>query len=459
MPISPARTAAYDVLLRVEGNRAYAPDLLHFPHFPALSLPDHALAIELVMGVLRWRSLLDENIRQYSSTKLAQTRHAEVLTSLRLGAYQLLFLDRVPRHAAVDESVKLVKRARKGSAVPLANAVLRRVSAGHSGSSYGNSRYGRRYCWRKRRGTGRDFCPPRRGWSSAGSNEFGMDRARLICSYDQQVPEVCLHAWGPGRQLGRCASGGGKRRPGGGLVAGFGSTAALGLIRRRRLALGNESYSVQDEASQLVALLVGRGADFLDGCAAPGGKTRIMARRNPRSRIVACELHPHRARLLRKLVPDENVRVIAADLRALPMTLEFDRVLADVPCSGTGTLARNPEIKWRLRPEDLRRSSSSPTRPCFRRPCGTRARGGRLVYATCSLEEDENSEVVDQALAGSSGFRLLDCRAELDRLRSDGRACAGFDSDLEGLVEGKYLRTLPGVHPCDGFFAAILARD
>jgi 16S rRNA (cytosine967-C5)-methyltransferase len=283
--------------------------------------------------------------------------------------------------------------------------------------------------------------------------QFGMDRARLICSYDQQVPEVCLHAWG-GEPAG--ASGGESA----GLAAGW----LLASARRLRsgysaatLALGNESYSVQDEASQLVALLVGRGADFLDGCAAPGGKTRIMARRNLQSRIVACELHPHRARLLKKLVPDENVRVIAADLRALPMTQEFERVLADVPCSGTGTLARNPEIKWRLRPEDLRDLQARQLALLQAAMRHTR-RGGRLVYATCSLEEEENSQVVEQAIAGTSGFRLLDCRAELDRLSSEGELVLG-SPDLDGLVEGKYLRTLPGLHPCDGFFAAILARE
>jgi 16S rRNA (cytosine967-C5)-methyltransferase len=450
MPISPARTAAYDVLLRVEGNRAYAPDLLHSPHFPALSLPDHALALELVMGVLRWRSLLDENIRQYSSTKLAKL-DIEVLTSLRLGVYQLLFLDRVPRHAAVDESVKLVKRARKSSAVPLANAVLRRLSAA----------------------IGQQPATPAMAGAIAGESaaelaatsahpswlverwvkRFGIERARLICSYDQQVPEVCLHSWGPGGQLGD-----GPGEESAGLAPGW----LLASARRLRsghsaatLALRNESYSIQDEASQLVALLVGRGADILDGCASPGGKTRIIARRNPRSRIIACELHPHRARLLRKLVPDENVRVIAADLRALPMTLEFDRVLADVPCSGTGTLARNPEIKWRLRPEDLGDLQARQLAIVQAAMRHTRS-GGRLVYATCSLEQDENSEVIDQALATSSGFHLIDCRAELDKLRSDGEIV--LDS-LEGLVEGKYLRTIPGVHPCDGFFAAILARD
>ena len=119
-------------------------------------------------------------------------------------------------------------------------------------------------------------------------------------------------------------------------------------FRERRLI-------IQDEASQLVALLVGKGNTILDCCAAPGGKTRIMAEQNPDSMVVAMELHPHRAALLKKLVTADNVRVIAADARQFPVDKKFDRVLVDAPCSGTGTLARNPEIKWRLKAEDISR--------------------------------------------------------------------------------------------------------
>ena len=133
----------------------------------------------------------------------------------------------------------------------------------------------------------------------------------------------------------------------------------------------------------------------------------------------------------------------------------FDRVLADVPCSGTGTLARNPEIKWRLKPEDLadlQQRQLAILRAAMRQV----APGGRLVYSTCSLEREENEEVVEQALAGKPAFRLLDCRAELERLRAQGELAW---SDLDSLVSGPFLRTIPGVHPCDGFFVAILEKS
>src|SRR5580693_5715581 len=129
MPISPARIAAFDILLRVERDDSYASELLHSSNNAGLSSADHGLATELVMGVLRWRSLLDQNIAERSSQKLTRL-DPEVLTALRLAAYQLRFLDRVPERAAVHESVELVKRAKKRSAVPFANAVLRNFTRG-----------------------------------------------------------------------------------------------------------------------------------------------------------------------------------------------------------------------------------------------------------------------------------------------------------------------------------------
>jgi 16S rRNA (cytosine967-C5)-methyltransferase len=212
--------------------------------------------------------------------------------------------------------------------------------------------------------------------------------------------------------------------------------------------------AIQDEASQLVSLLVGQGSHILDCCAAPGGKTRILAEHSPNGTIVAIDLHPHRARMLRKLVGAANVQVIAADVRALPVMSLFDRVLADVPCSGTGTLARNPEIKWRLKPEDL---ADLQTRQLAILQAAMQrvSPGGRIVYSTCSLENEENSDVVERALHSDQSFHVMDCGVELGQLRSQGELRW---QDLDSLTDGPYLRTIPGVHPCDGFFAAILEK-
>jgi 16S rRNA (cytosine967-C5)-methyltransferase len=146
--------------------------------------------------------------------------------------------------------------------------------------------------------------------------------------------------------------------------------------------------------------------------------------------------------------------VIAADVRHLPLTAVFDRVLADVPCSGTGTLARNPEIKWRLRPEDLADLQARQL-AILQSAMQRVSSGGRLVYSTCSLEKEENSAVVQKAMSVDQSFRVLDCRAELERLRAQGELRW---EDVDSLISGPYLRTIPGVHPCDGFFAAILEK-
>jgi len=153
--------------------------------------------------------------------------------------------------------------------------------------------------------------------------------------------------------------------------------------------------AIQDEASQLVALLVGKGKNILDCCAAPGGKTRIMAAQNPHSAVLALELHPQRAALLRKLVPATNVNVTTTDARDFAVTKAFDRVLADVPCSGTGTLSRNPEIKWRLTPNDLADLTSRQS-ALLDRALDALAPGGLLVYSTCSLETEENEGVISR---------------------------------------------------------------
>jgi len=444
MPISPARVAAFDILLRVERDDSYASELLHSSGNAGLSSADHGLATELVMGVLRWRSLLDQNIAERSSQKLARL-DPEVLTALRLAAYQLLFLDRVPERAAVHESVELVKRARKRSAVPFANAVLRKLTE-VAGGQVGVS------------GTDNAQRPAELAVSSAHPlwlverwiREFGFEAARGVCAYDQRIPQTAIRVTDAtiAEKLKKQKI---ELSPGHLLTSAY-RVVSGDLTATRPFREGQ--VMIQDEASQLVSLLVGHGANILDCCAAPGGKTRTLAERNPNASIVALDLHAHRARMLRKLVTAANVRVIVADARSLPLTALFDRVLADVPCSGTGTLARNPEIKWRLTPEDLidlQARQVSILRSAMQRV----SPGGRIVYSTCSLEKEENSEVVEKAMSADHSFRVLDCRIELQRLRSQGELRW---EDIGSLTSGPYLRTIPGVHPCDGFFAAILEK-
>lgn len=279
--------------------------------------------------------------------------------------------------------------------------------------------------------------------------EFGGDTARQICGYDQRVPETAIRLDSAATDLELSAEG---VELAAGQLTSLARRVLAGDVTKTR-AFREGRVAIQDEASQLVALLVGRGARILDCCAAPGGKTRVLAQRNPASEVVAVELHSHRARLLSKLVPEKNVRIVMGDIGEFPVGDLFDCVLADVPCSGTGTLARNPEIKWRLQPADLadlHRRQVEILRAAMRQV----APGGRLVYSTCSLEPEENADVVREALASDPSFRVLDCGVELERLRSNGDVVADWGS----LTRGNYLRTVPGVQHCDGFFAAVLRR-
>ena len=447
--VSPARAAAFDILLRVERESSYASDLLHSSAQEHLSTPDHALATELVMGVLRWRSRLDADIATASSQPLSKL-DIEILIALRLALYQFLWLDRVPQRAALHESVELVKRARKRSAAPFVNAVLRKLSAAprkpdvssedENSSPEVLARTLAHPLWLVER------------WA----HEYALSAAHQICQYNQRIPAAAIRLRAPAAEA-QLNQEGITLLPGG-LLASARRVQAGDITKTQAFRTGQ--IVIQDEASQLVAALVGNGSNILDCCAAPGGKTLALADRNPAAAITAVELHSHRARLLQKLLHAHallsltRIQIVNADAQHLPMSLPFDRVLADVPCSGTGTLARNPEIKWRLTIDDLAELHERQA-AILRSALSQVAPAGRLIYSTCSLEKEENENVVEQALSANHSFRLLDCRTELDRLKTTGELTW---PDPASLTRGPYLRTLPGVHPCDGFFAAILER-
>ncbi len=445
MSVSPARAAAFDILLRVEQDDSYASELLHSARYADLTAADHGLSTELVLGVLRWRSALDASVAQVSSQALARLDR-EVLTALRLGAYQLGWLDRVPARAAIHESVELVKRARKSSAAPFANAVLRKLaeiavpagvrrerlaSAADSGALATASAHP---SWLVER------------WA----RQFGLDGARSICTYDQSIPAttIRLRAASAEEELRR----GGLQLESGILLAGARRVVSGDITKTKAFVEGR--VAIQDEASQLVAGLVGTGARILDCCAAPGGKTWAIADRNPEAAIVAVELHPHRAELLRKRILATNVQVIGTDVRELPVGEPFDRVLVDVPCSGTGTIARNPEIKWRLTPDDLVDLQARQL-AILQSAMKHLALGGRLVYSTCSLEPEEDERVIEEVLRANPAFRLMDVQAQVEALRVQGELLI---NELGALIHGSYLRTIPGRQPCDGFFVALLER-
>jgi len=456
MAISPARKIAFDILRRVAAEEAYAADLLFAELDTGIKKADASLATELTLGVLRWQRLLDFLLERHLKRGCDQL-DLEVLLALRLGLYQLRYLDRVPPHAAIDESVELVKRARKSSAAGMVNAVLRRATADAriGGDELeklvpaGNSpeeRLGILYShptWLVER------------WAGF----FGRERATaLLEANNRSATLTCavLEEGGSERVAESLRKSGFEVTPGrwlrGALQISGGNPAASEAYRAGQI-------NFQDEASQMVAHLVGARDTqiILDACAAPGGKTLILARGvGPRGRVVAGDIHEHRLRIIQQqLTRTEtgNVRLAALDAaRPLPFSPGFDRVLIDAPCSGTGTLSRNPEIRWRLKPEDLKVAHGFQT-TMLRNALAVANKAGRVVYSTCSLEPEENERVVAEVMAETPEWRVLASghaalTAHLRDAASDEKFFAG---------DG-FFRTFPPEHRTDGFFAAVLAR-
>jgi 16S rRNA (cytosine967-C5)-methyltransferase len=434
--VSPARRAAFDVLFRVETRASYGVELLHSNLLDGLSPADRALATEIVMGVLRWQQSLDTELQAVSG-KTVSKFDVEVLLALRIGLYQLRYLDRIPASAAVNESVELVKAHGKRSAAPLVNAVLQKLSKSpplplpDDVSVEALSRRFAHPLWLVQR------------WA----DNYGIDVTTKICEYDQQRPHAVirftsatirqeLEAKGIQLETAQIVNHAWR------VIAGDVTTTAA--YRERRLA-------ILDEASQLVALLAA-GSRILDCCAAPGGKSAIASEQNPGALVVSMDLHLHRVKLMRELIRSRNL--LAADARQLPFTPDFDCIFADMPCTGTGTLARNPEIKWRLQPDDLVRLTALQSEILDSASMHLRP-GGTIVYSTCSLEREEGEAIVTTFLSRNPQFRIIPVR---DRLRPLIEHGAVNPAALDFLQTADFLRTFPGIQQSDGFFAAMLER-
>jgi 16S rRNA (cytosine967-C5)-methyltransferase len=454
--ISPARKIAYEVLHRVEAEGAYASDLLHAELNARIKPEDAGLATELVMGVLRWRRQLDFFLEQHLKKPVAKL-DLPVALALRIGLYQLRFLQRIPPSAAVNESVDLVKIARKTSAATLVNAVLRRTTNEaripaeklvpqsipaaerlailHSHPTWLVER------WLATRGE----------QQTIALLEANNRAPRLTCALhdlkrQEEIFAALQHA-------------GLRIAPGNILQSAF---AVSGGSPTRTESFRSGAISIQDEASQTVPLLLDVQASdrVLDLCAAPGGKTPPLARAaSANSIIIATDRHAHRLRAMReqfKRLQLTRVRLVELDAaQNLPFGVLFNRILVDAPCSGTGTLARHPEIRWRLQPEQLKEFHALQV-SLLKSALQQLAPAGRLVYSTCSMEQEENEQVVHEALRGSGGLK-----------RNEGNEVAhGLKGKLVSTREAEtlfdrdgYFRTTPGPLETDGFFAAIITKS
>jgi 16S rRNA (cytosine967-C5)-methyltransferase len=453
--ISSARKIAYEVLRRVEAEGAYASDVLHAELGARVKADDAGLATELAMGVLRWRRLLDFLLERQLKKPVARL-DLPVVLALRMGLYQLRFLERIPARAAVNESVELVKSARKASAATLVNAVLRRAAD-------------------EARVPAAQFVPPATPLA---------ERLGILHSHPTWIVERWLKRFGEGQIIAlleannraprlTCAVHDVTRRdeifaslknaglriaPGNILQSAF---AVSGGSPTRTESFRTGAISIQDEASQTVPLLLNAqsGDRVLDLCAAPGGKTAALVRAaGAKGIVIAADRHAHRLRAMReqfKRLGLKDVRLVELDAAStLPFGTLFRRILVDAPCSGTGTLARHPEIRWRLNPKHLAEFHALQT-SLLRSALQQLAPGGRLVYSTCSMEPEENERVVEEVLRSTSGFRR-DTASEIARGLS-GKLVPG--RVLESLFDpDAYFRTTPSALETDGFFAAVISR-
>jgi 16S rRNA (cytosine967-C5)-methyltransferase len=441
--IRTARGVAWHVLERVERDGAWADLVLHAAlRDTELERRDRALATELAYGALRLRGRLDAALAQVCDRKLEQLE-SKLLNLLRVGAYQLMFLDNVPNAVACDETVALARHGGLDRAAGLVNAVLRKLSEQHpKGLRWADLRkdpvrhvadWGSLPVWLAER------------WVK----ELGPEQAAELAQVCVRPPPRSVRV-SPGQDLDALAERLNGRR-------GTYAPACLTELRMdpvRDEGFDRGEFTIQDEASQLVCLLVAAqpGDTVVDCCAAPGTKTVQLAQDvGPRGEVIALELHTPRVALIHRSASRlglHNVRPIQRDASKafdLQGRAYFKRMLVDAPCSGLGTLRRNPDARWHLQPAEIERCAEKALAIL-----GNVARyvepGGVLVYSVCTFTPEETRGVLTRFLEQEPDFQVDDPRPWLPE-------------PAHALVDGDgAVRTLPHLHGCDGFYAVRLSR-
>jgi 16S rRNA (cytosine967-C5)-methyltransferase len=439
----PARELALQILVASESRSAYSDRMLESRlRESPLSSQDAALVTTLVQGTLRARALLDHHLAGLMRGGLDELP-PWIRAALRMGAYQILRLTRVPARAAVDESVKLAKRYGHPGTAGLVNAVLRRLAAGdrtplpdehadpagHLAVLHSHPR------WLVERWIGR----------------YGREDAERLLAADNVEPEVTVRANRSRIDTARLAAAlheeGFESRPGphGGDVL----VLAGGYVASRSRLFRDGLLSFQDEAESAVCAMLDPhpGMRALDLCAAPGGKSSQIAERlAPGGRLVAMERHGSRARALRANLIGRlglaGVDVVCGDGASPPLRGSFDRVLVDAPCSGLGVLRRRADARWRKEERSIRESASLQRR-LLAAAAALVGPGGVLVYSVCSLEPEETDAIVEPFLSANAAFEKDDAGPFLP---------PGFRSG------GPEFRALPHVHGTDGVYAVRLRR-
>lgn len=429
--ISPARQISYSLLRQIERDRIFSDDALHSDIMKTVDARDRHLITEIVYGTLRWQSRLDYVLAEASSRSWPDVE-IEARLLLRMSLYQMWHMDRIPDHALVNDSVELAKKCLKHGIDRYLNGILRHLTRSRPWKATGYIQNAPKWIqvslprwlwkrWEKRygRNAAEEYAvslntPPRKTLRLSGNIDF--DRLPFSTMPSDLVPGASIQDTGPaGNSLGH---------PG--------------------------TIAYQDEASQLIPHLLGniRGWTVWDACAAPGGKTAILCDGIGESgKVVASDKSKKRiCRVVDSLKCYSRARygIIVADAGLpAPFRKLFDAVIVDAPCSGLGTLRRNPEIKWRFRNSDFLFLRKNQLRILHSASENVRS-GGKLLYSTCSTEPEENEQVVERFLAEHSDFHI-------EKPVFPAGIQAWTDRDA-------MVRTFPGIRLWDGFFAALMVR-
>lgn len=436
MKISPARLAAFEILTKIESEKAFSAILLPI-YEQNLSPKDRSLCHEITLGVLRKQIFLDRVIEKFTKKQKLDTA---VKTALRIGLYQLLFLDKIPAYSAINESVNLVQKAKKSSAKGFVNAVLRRATREKIELSFSD----------ETEKISVETSHPR--WLiEKWIKQFGLKETEKLASANNEISRI---AFRPTAKT---------------------SPESFEIIKRfeksdlaencyiaekfdadlLKLAQEGEIY-FQDEASQIVAgsILLKQNDLFLDVCAAPGSKTTLISSKfkvqsskfgTPKL-IAAGDLYWHRIQILKENclkqgIKDAQIALYNAE-KSLPFAERiFDTVLLDAPCSGTGTIRHNPEIRYFLQKNDFTELSNKQLK-LLENASKLVKTGGNLIYSTCSLEREENEEVIKKFLSENPAFRRSVPRVPEKILTTE-----------------NFGRTFPQTHNTDGFFITLLKRE
>jgi 16S rRNA (cytosine967-C5)-methyltransferase len=445
---APARTAAFHALAAIAADRVDLPAALAVSRSKLRDDRDRALTATIVTGTLRRQRTLDHLVEHFANRRLSKL-DPDVLVILRLSLFQLLHLDRVPAAAVVDDAVTLTRAARKPSASGFVNAILRAML-----------RQRHRLPLPARPDDAHDraaalaylgITHSHPDWLVARwLDRYGLEAAEAWVRFNNEAAPLTLRA----NTLRAPRDDVRDELSRQGVDTAYTRFAPEGMTvtEGNPLRAGEQDlFFVQDEASQLVPLALDAHPRerVLDLCASPGGKTVAMAASmNDSGVLVACDVRAGRVGLLRDTIRRSgarNVRIVCVPASGpLPFGSTFDRVIVDAPCSGLGTIRRDPDIRWRRAEHDLTRLADQQIELLARAAAAVRP-GGRLVYATCSSEPEENDRVVDAFLERST-FDLVDLRR------------SGLETLKPLLDERGIMRTLPFAHGLEAFFAAAMVR-